>query len=70
MWQQKPYLQMTDDNQKLGLDSYCQGKHWARLGTKTTNDQGIISVEGLSNGKYKLIETKTNEEYNLLSEAG
>ncbi|MUT97608.1 MAG: LPXTG cell wall anchor domain-containing protein [Subdoligranulum sp.] len=26
----------------------------------------MISVEGLSNGKYKLIETKTDKEYNLL----
>lgn len=53
------------DATELGL-TVTQGKHWARLGTKTTNDQGIISVEGLSNGKYKLIETKTDKEYNLL----
>ena len=53
------------DATELGL-TVTQGKYWARLGTKTTNDQGIISVEGLSNGKYKLIETKTDKEYNLL----
>lgn len=53
------------DATELGL-TVTQGKHWARLGTKTTNDQGIISVEGLSNGNYKLIETKTDKEYNLL----
>ena len=53
------------DATELGL-TVTKGKHWARLGTKTTNDQGIISVEGLSNGKYKLIETKTDKEYNLL----
>ena len=54
-----------DDATELGL-TVTQGKHWARLGTKTTNNQGIISVEGLSNGNYKLIETKTDKEYNLL----
>lgn len=50
---------------ELGL-TVTPSKHWAKLGTKTTNSQGIISVEGLSNGNYKLIETKTDKEYNLL----
>lgn len=53
------------DASGLGL-TVTKGKHWARLGTKATNNQGIISVEGLSNGNYKLIETKTDKEYNLL----
>ena len=56
-----------DDADATGLGlTVTQGKHWARLGTKATNNQGIISVEGLSNGNYKLIETKTDKEYNLL----
>lgn len=50
---------------ELGL-TVTKDKHWARLSTETTNSQGIISVEGLSNGNYKLIETKTDKEYNLL----
>ena len=50
---------------KLGL-TVTENKHWAKLGTKTTDNQGIISVEGLSKGNYKLIETKTDKEYNLL----
>lgn len=54
-----------DDATKLGL-TVTANKHWAKLGTKTTNSQGTISVEGLSNGNYKLIETKTDKEYNLL----
>lgn len=53
------------DATRLGL-TVTKDKHWAKLGTKTTNNQGIISVEGLSNGNYKLIETKTDKEYNLL----
>lgn len=53
------------DATRLGL-TVTKDKHWAKLGTKTTNSQGIISVEGLSNGNYKLIETKTDKEYNLL----
>lgn len=53
------------DATRLGL-TVTKDKHWAKLGTKTTNGQGIISVEGLSNGNYKLIETKTDKEYNLL----
>ena len=50
---------------ELGL-TVTKDKHWAKLSTETTNSQGIISVEGLSNGNYKLIETKTDKEYNLL----
>ena len=50
---------------KLGL-TVTKDKHWAKLSTESTNSQGIISVEGLSNGNYKLIETKTDKEYNLL----
>lgn len=53
------------DATELGL-TVTKDKHWARLSTETTNSQGIISVEGLSNGNYKLIETKTDKEYNLL----
>lgn len=54
-----------DDAKKLGL-TVTTGKHWAKLGTKATDDNGNISFEGLSNGNYKLVETKTDAEYNLL----
>lgn len=46
-----------------GLDSK---KFWLKLDTLTTGVDGTISKEGLANGTYYLVETKTNEGYNLL----
>lgn len=36
--------------------------------TLTTNDEGMITIQGLGNGTYYLKETKTIQGYNLLSE--
>lgn len=51
----------------LGLDST---KKWTKINedSLTTGTDGTVSQSGLSNGTYYLVETKTNEGYNLLSE--
>ena len=49
-----------------GLD---KTKYWLKLKSDLkTNEQGNISVSGLANGDYYLVETKTVNEYNLLKE--
>ena len=48
----------------LGLDGT---KSWLKVDTLTTNADGMITKTGLANGTYYLVETKTNEGYNLLS---
>lgn len=51
----------TSDN---GLD---KDKYWLKVaGNLTTNESGEVGVSGLANGIYYLVETKTNEGYNLL----
>lgn len=51
----------TSDN---GLD---KAKYWLKVaGDLATNESGEVSVSGLANGTYYLVETKTNEGYNLL----
>lgn len=51
-------------NKKNGLDP---NKYWLKLRSNLkTNDQGDISVSGLANGDYYLVETKTVDGYNLL----
>ena len=55
---------ITGDNAKAaGLDS---SKLWLKLDTLTTGTEGTVSKSGLANGTYYLVETKTNEGYNLL----
>lgn len=55
-----------DDAKKLGLD---ENKKWYKVNADKvhTDENGELTFEGLSNGTYKLVETKTAEGYNLLS---
>lgn len=46
---------------------YSENKAWVKIGSATTQNGGKISFKGLSNGNYKLVETKTIKDYNLLS---
>lgn len=48
-----------------GLDS---NKTWLKINEAplTTDENGNVSQSGLANGTYYLVETKTNEGYNLL----
>lgn len=54
-----------------GLD---ENEHWLKVNELplTTNKvgevDGILEVKGLANGTYKLVETKTLKDYNLLKE--
>ena len=53
-------------NKKNGLDPK---KYWLKLKSNLETDaHGNISVSGLANGDYYLVETKTVNEYNLLKE--
>ena len=65
----KTVLNDTDAKAK-GLD-VTEGKKWVLVTTKSTSDvektKGQLTFNGLSNGTYYLVETKTNAGYNLLS---
>lgn len=54
-----------DEVKKAGLDS---SKTWKKINAEPlkTDTKGIVSQGGLKNGDYCLVETKTNETYNLL----
>lgn len=54
-----------DAAKNVGLDS---AKRWVKINTTSlsTDANGKISVPGLANGTYYLVETKTAEGYNLL----
>ena len=63
---------ITGDAAKAkGLD---ENKYWLKVNTLplTTSQvdgfDGILEVKGLANGTYKLVETKTLKDYNLLKE--
>lgn len=53
------------DASALGLNS---NDHWLKINTDKliTDEKGDIPQSGLSNGDYYLVETKTNEGFNLL----
>lgn len=59
------------DAKAKGLD---ENEHWLKVNELplTTNKDGevdgILEVKGLANGTYKLVETKTLKDYNLLKE--
>ena len=57
---------ITDDEaQALGLD---KAKGWVKVNKEAlkTDSKGVLEVEGLENGIYKLVETKAKDGYNLL----
>lgn len=57
---------ITDAEAKaLGLDG-TEG--WVKVNDATlkTDNKGVLEVEGLENGTYKLVETKAKDGYNLL----
>ena len=63
---------ITGDAAKAkGLD---ENKYWLKVNEQslTTSEvdgfDGILEVKGLANGTYKLVETKTLKDYNLLKE--
>ncbi|MDO5777765.1 MAG: SpaH/EbpB family LPXTG-anchored major pilin [Eubacteriales bacterium] len=65
----KTVLNDTDAKAK-GLD-VTEGKKWVFVEKKSTSSdegtKGQLTFDGLSNGTYYLVETKTNAGYNLLS---
>lgn len=51
----------------LKLPTAGEGKKWAKVKSDiTTANGGKANVDGLANGTYYLVETKTNKGYNLL----
>lgn len=54
---------ITGASVPAGLDNE---KFWKKIDTLTTDASGIATHNGLSNGTYYLVETKTNDGYNLL----
>lgn len=53
----------AEDVKNAGL---VTSKTWMKIATLTTGEDGTIEKPGLANGTYYLVETKTNEGYNLL----
>ena len=58
----------TEDATKLGLTTPTGTQVWAKISSKKTGADGKLQFKGLSNGTYKLVETKTHKDYNLLKE--
>ena len=58
---------VSDDEAKAaGLDT-TNGKKWVKIESLTTKNGGIAEKKGLANGTYYLVETETNQGYNLLN---
>ena len=52
---------------KLGLNNTASDTdQWIKIKSIKTGTEGTVEVDGLPNGSYKLIETKTKNGYNLL----
>lgn len=57
------------DAKNLGLTAESNGNEvWLKVATLETKNGGVDKVSGLPAGEYKLVETKTHDGYNLLSE--
>ena len=54
---------ITGTSVPAGLDNT---KSWKKIKTLKTGTDGTVTHNGLSNGTYYLVETKTNDGYNLL----
>lgn len=54
---------ITGASVPAGLDN---AKSWKKIKTLKTGTDGTVTHNGLSNGTYYLVETKTNDTYNLL----
>lgn len=54
---------ITGTSVPAGLDNT---KSWKKIKTLKTGTDGTVTHNGLSNGTYYLVETKTNDTYNLL----
>lgn len=65
----KPILTPAEAKAKKlnATDSVTEPK-WFAVMTLTTDENGKAVANGLPNGEYKLVETKTHEDYNLLTE--
>lgn len=52
---------------KLGLNNTAgDTDQWIKIKSIKTGSDGTVEVDGLPNGSYKLVETKTKDGYNLL----
>lgn len=54
---------ITGSSVPAGLDNT---KSWKKIAELKTETDGTVTHKGLSNGTYYLVETKTNDGYNLL----
>lgn len=58
----------NDEATRLGLNSTGSSNKWYRVATELTTDtDGKVVANGLPKGEYKFVETKTKEDYNLLT---
>lgn len=64
--EKKPFL--TDaEAKKLGLNATEPNTKWFAVMNLTTREDGKAVANGLPTGEYKLVETKTHKDYNLLT---
>lgn len=65
----KPILTPAEAKaKKLNATDNDDEPKWFAVMTLATDDNGKAVANGLPNGEYKLVETKTHEGYNLLTE--